>query len=266
MALKICSLGSGSKGNTVYIENASGAYLIDCGLSVSEIREGLSAIGRTLDKVNGILVTHEHIDHIKSAAVLAEGFGIPVYAHEKTFCALRNMFGKKLKNAATFQTFCGFTLNDLDIIPFFNSHDVFTVGYSIRDKDSRLVYATDLGAPSQEMVEIAKGCDLVMLESNYDPFMLTNGRYPYYLKRRIASAKGHLSNGVCAEVLKRIHKSGTKNIILGHLSEENNLPELAGSATKEALYSEGAMEGQDYHLYIATQRTPTAFIEVTGKK
>ncbi|MFA5449499.1 MAG: MBL fold metallo-hydrolase, partial [Clostridia bacterium] len=197
MALKICPLGSGSKGNAVYIKSGKHSFLIDCGLPVTNIKNGLADINSSLNEISGILITHEHIDHIRSAGILAEGYGIPIYAHEQTFKALNKKY-PKIKNAATFKTFAGFSLCGLHIIPFLNPHDVFTVGYSIADEDSRIVYATDLGYVTPTLLEIAKKADLVMLESNYDACMLKSGRYPYYLKRRIASEMGHLSNDECA--------------------------------------------------------------------
>jgi phosphoribosyl 1,2-cyclic phosphodiesterase len=139
----------------------------------------------------------------------------------------------------SFSSFAGFNFEQLHIQPFYLSHDVYTVGYKVQDGENRFVYATDLGAPSPRLIEISAGADEVMLESNYDADMLKNGRYPAYLKRRIQSDLGHLSNTDCADTLVRMAQNGTKCFILGHLSEENNLPALALQASEERLKGGG---------------------------
>lgn len=261
MSLKMCALASGSKGNAVYITNGDTHVLIDCGLSVPELRRRLSAAGGSIETLDYILVTHEHTDHIKSAETLSEVYRIPLYAHEKTLAALcRN---HRLKNAAYFRTFGGFGEKGLEIVPFRVPHDVFTVGYRIKDYNSCVVYCTDLGYAGPSVLEAAAGADIALIESNYDFNMLQNGRYPAFLKQRIRSEKGHLSNSDCANAVLKLIDSGTKNFLLGHISQENNMPNLALDATLSRLRECGVDAEKDCRVHLALQDEISAVLEAS---
>jgi phosphoribosyl 1,2-cyclic phosphodiesterase len=251
MAIRISTLGSGSKGNSVLIDGNGHKLLIDCGFGIRELSARLMAAGATLAELEGILVTHEHIDHIKAIKRAGEKHDIPVYMHERTCRAMGN---GAPDNAYIFSTLNGFKLAGFEIHPFPVPHDaVYPLGYSISDGDSRFVYATDLGYVTDEVLAAARGADIVMLESNYDKEMLIKGPYPYYLKQRILSDYGHLCNTDCAEAVCKMLCWGTKKFILGHISQENNLAEIVYRTTCGRLAREGCIAHRDFELTIARQ-------------
>ncbi len=259
--LKIDVLASGSKGNCTMISSGEKRILIDAGISVRALKTALSEKGASLNEIKAVLVTHEHIDHISSCASLSDLYGIPVFTNAITMSALKRRTG--LKGGYYFENTSPFTLIGLEIRPFRTSHDaVCPVGYSISDGDGRFMYATDLGYFSPSVKEMAKGVDLLMIESNHDVDMLLNGKYPYHLKERILSERGHLSNRSCAEAIREIMNFGTKKFILGHLSEENNTPDLAKNETVELLKRSGATIDKDYVLEVALKHGLTATMEV----
>jgi phosphoribosyl 1,2-cyclic phosphodiesterase len=262
--MRVASLASGSQGNSVFVESENGdtAFLIDCGLGVVALRERLSLIGKTLNDINFVVLTHEHGDHMRSAETLSQVYNIPVYAHESALHALLKNSKRKLKNLGKFNGFNGFTLGGFDIFPFQNSHDVTTAGYLVNHGGKRFVYATDLGVAGQNLFDAASGADLVMLESNHDYDMLVRGAYPAFLKRRILSPHGHLSNSDAASAISKLLNRGAKNFVLAHLSAENNTPMLALNQTKTALSALGAQEEIDYNITVARQHVPTELIRV----
>jgi phosphoribosyl 1,2-cyclic phosphodiesterase len=260
----IASLSSGSQGNAVFVSDDKGdiAFLIDCGIGVAVLRERLSLIDKSLNDINFVVLTHEHNDHIRSAEALSQVYNIPVYAQESVLRALCRYSDRKLKNLAMFKGFGGFSQSGFDIYPFETSHDVPTVGYSINNNGKQFVYATDLGVASPRLLETGKNADLVMLESNYDKEMLTNGSYPDFLKKRILSSRGHLSNGDCAQTISQFLNFGVKKFVLGHLSAENNTPMLALKETENALKTQGATIDKDYFIKVARQHAVTELIEI----
>lgn len=255
MAISVCALGSGSKGNSVLVTGNGHKILIDCGFGIRELSARLMAAGTTLAELEGILITHEHIDHIKAVKSAGEKHDIPVYMHERTCYAMGNAAPD---SAYIFSTLNGFKLAGFEVHPFPVPHDgVYPLGYSISDGDSRFVYATDLGYVTDEVLAAARGADIVMLESNYDKEMLIKGSYPYYLKQRILSERGHLCNTDCAEAVFKMLYWGTKNFILGHISQENNLKEIVYNTTAERLMREGCRAHADFELTIARQDAPS---------
>lgn len=262
MAISFTPLGSGSKGNSVLVESDGGKFLIDCGFCVSTLRERLAAVHVSLEEIEGVVITHEHSDHIKGAAVLSDKFGIPVIGQQRTLRYMRSRLAAAcgldekavLKSALAFNNLEPFELCGLAVIPFRTPHDaVFPVGYRFEDSESRAVYATDIGYVSREVKDMLKGAELIMFESNYDRDMLIRGKYPPRLKERIMSSRGHLSNDDCALAVTEMMDNGTQNIILGHISQENNLPSLVDEVTETALYKRGARKEVDYKLTIALQ-------------
>lgn len=251
MAIEVQVLGSGSKGNTTLIKNDDTKILLDCGLGIRVILERLKAVGTSLNEISAVCITHEHTDHIVSASELGDAYNIPVYANKLTAQAIKRRVG--VKNVIEYSS--GFGIGSIDVTPFSISHDaVSPVGYKFTDKDSSFLYATDLGYVNEDVMRLSKGADVVMLESNHDREMLINGRYPQYLKERILSDRGHLSNETCANTIQKMLEKGTKSFILGHISEENNLPELAFWQTTTALDKMGASIDKDYKLIVSLQR------------
>ncbi len=250
--LKIDVLASGSKGNCTMITTGEKRILIDAGIGIRALKNALTARETSFSDVKAVLVTHEHTDHVAACAQLSDMYGIPIFTNAITMSALKRRTG--LKGGYYFEGTTPFTLAGLEIRPFRTSHDaVCPVGYSIADGDSRFTYATDLGYFSPSVKEIATGSDMVMIESNHDVNMLINGRYPYPLKQRILSERGHLSNKACADAVRGLLDNGTRKFILGHLSEENNTYDLAYTETTELLAQLGALNGKDYELQVATQ-------------
>lgn len=254
MAIRVSALGSGSKGNSVLVTGSGHKILIDCGFGIRELSARLMALGTTLAELDGILITHEHIDHIKAVKSAGDKHAIPVYMHQRTCRAMGNAAPD---NAYVFSTLNGFRLAGFEIHPFPIPHDaVYPLGYSISDGESRFVYATDLGYVSDEVLAAARGADIVMLESNYDKEMLIKGAYPYYLKQRILSDHGHLCNTDCADAVYKMLSWGTRSFVLGHISQENNLKEIVYNTTAERLAREGCRAHLDFELTIAGQDTP----------
>ncbi|MCL2630294.1 MAG: MBL fold metallo-hydrolase, partial [Firmicutes bacterium] len=241
-----------SKGNATLISHGGKAFLIDCGIPLRVLKERLLSVGFSLNEIDFALITHEHSDHIYSCEQLSDSFGIPLYSHEKILRGTCRFFDKKLKNMAQFTNFNGFKTGDFTITPFFTPHDAFTVGYRIATDNKSLVYITDTGRCDNSLIEISAGADLVMIEANHDKEMLINGSYPPYLKRRILSDNGHLSNETTAEIIAKMASNGTKKFILAHLSEENNTREKAYSTVAQRLNKEGFRES-DYLISVAGQ-------------
>lgn len=250
---RICPLFSGSSGNSYYIGSAEAGILIDAGRTAKQLNGMLAQCGISLAAVKGIFLTHEHSDHIKGLRVFASKNHIPVYGSEGTLFAMErtgDLEGDfQVETLGVDRVACA----DMEIYPFRTSHDsAESVGYRIRTADDRVVtFSTDLGYISETVRVELKGSDLVVLESNHDVGMLQNGPYPYPLKRRILSDRGHLSNNVCADILPELSKSGATRFLLAHLSSENNTPELAYQTALCSLTLAGLKQGIDYELTVA---------------
>lgn len=242
---ELCPLGSGSSGNSTLIRSGSGlsrtSLLVDAGLTCKAICSALEQIGSHYEELDGILLTHEHSDHIKALPVLLKKLTCPVYATEPVL----DYISKNLKIPAHIPlvpiTEQPFSIHDLQIKAFSTPHDsVGSVGYQFRtEQDKLLAVATDLGHMTEHIMEHLLPCKAILLESNYDEGMLMCSSYPYPLKRRIVSAKGHLSNVDCASAALILAQNGVEHLILGHLSQNNNLPELAYSTTRNVLNNAG---------------------------
>lgn len=250
---RFCSLFSSSSGNCTYVGSVSTGILIDAGVSAKKIKEALLAREIDPKKISAIFVTHEHSDHTKGIRVLASSLGIPVYATKGTLEGLAQsdvLNGKfpfyEIERRSQTQ------IGDLLVTSFETPHDSNeSCCYTIEFPDERkAAVATDIGHMTDEISQNLFGCDLVMLESNHDVRMLENGIYPYYLKRRILSDVGHLSNEACAEMIPQLIESGTTRFYLGHLSEQNNVPSLAFQTSFCAAQEAGAKLGTDYTLTV----------------
>ena len=250
---RLCPLFSGSDGNCYYIGSADKGILIDCGRTAKQITEALSHRDIEMKNISAIFITHEHTDHVKALKTLASRHNIKVYATEGTILALeeKNLINPKVNISPI--SFDGIEVNGNYIKPFHISHDCREgVGYVVETSDERKTdFATDTGIVTDEIKNALKGCDTVVIESNYDENMLVSGDYPYDLKRRILSSRGHLSNAVCADTVTELIQTGTTRIILAHISRKNNMPCLAEEATVSLLQSQHIRRNADYVLHLA---------------
>lgn len=246
---RLCPLFSGSSGNSYYIGSRSAGLLIDAGRSARQLDNMLKLCGIDPLAVQGILVTHEHSDHILGLRVFARKYGLPVFASVGTLSALSSA----LDGVQAYPAEAGLQLAGMTVTPFHTSHDcVEPMGFRMKTEDGRsFALCTDLGYLSEEVRESLLGVDFAVIESNHDPEMLRTGRYPYPLKQRILSDQGHLSNGACADFLPELARSGTKRFLLAHLSRENNSPALALEASLSALVQAGLVRDVDFLLDVA---------------
>ena len=223
--MKICSLSSGSKGNCLYIESEYTRILIDLGLSAHQIKERLEEIKIPADSINAIILTHSHTDHVRGTGTFSRRFNTPIYAHPDTLDDISYLI-KQNEPIKPWRD--SFYINDLHVTPFQLSHDAFpTYGYLISDGNKKIGICTDLGIVTHTVIEHLQQANFLIIESNHDSEMLRNGPYPIELKERIISRVGHLSNCDTGELLKELLNGRVNQIVLTHLSEENNTPELA---------------------------------------
>jgi phosphoribosyl 1,2-cyclic phosphodiesterase len=248
MPIDFCSLASGSSGNCQFIRSGGTKLLLDAGLSGKYIKMALDKLDVDISELDGILVTHEHSDHIQGVGVLQRKYGLKVYTNEKTFKAMQPKIGDvDLNKIIVFENYKPFEIKDLWIEPYSISHDASDpVAYCIRSLDAQMGIATDLGQMDMILLQALKQMDFVVLESNHSVEMLTAGKYPYYLKRRILSEVGHLSNDTCGDSVAELVRGGyVKSVLLGHLSKENNLPELAYETVRTIVEEAGIRVGKD---------------------
>jgi phosphoribosyl 1,2-cyclic phosphodiesterase len=226
MPMRICVLGSSSSGNATLIWSKKTSILVDAGFSAREITQRLRSIDFDPNELDGILLSHEHTDHTRGADVLSRRYKIPVYANPTTYSSARNL--GKIKEKKIYKSHKGFEIGDLQITPLVVPHDASEPNaFIIKNKKKKITMATDLGTPTPVFFQLAENSDLYVMESNYDKNMLLNGMYPKFLKKRIHSDFGHLSNTTAARTLKQVVGSSTKYVLLAHLSENNNTPDLA---------------------------------------
>ena len=251
---KFFPMFSGSEGNSIFIGADDFAVLIDIGVSYKRISEALRAANLSPDKIDAVLITHEHIDHVKGLKTFLKHHKVPVIASRETIYALEYAKILNYESPRIYIDECDeYTIGAAKIKRFPTSHDcIGSSGYTVTLSDGvKLAVCTDLGIVTDEVRQALNGSRVVMLESNHDPVMLRLGPYPPELKIRISSEKGHLSNAVCAETIAHLYENGADRFILAHLSEKNNTPEKASSAVRAALIDKGAAENSDYILYVA---------------
>lgn len=254
--MKLCSIASGSSGNCIYAGTDNSHILIDAGISGKKIEEGLHSIDLKAEEMQGILITHEHLDHIKGLGVLARRYGIPIYGTEGTieYMQTHDCIGKV--DEGLFHTITPdeeFTIGDMTITAMSTSHDAADpVSYLIKKQQKSMAVLTDLGTYDDFLVDKLQGLDVLLLEANHDVHMLQAGGYPYYLKRRILGDKGHLSNELSGQLLGRLLHDDFKHVLLGHLSQENNFPELAYETVKlEVTLGDNPYRGSDFKIEVA---------------
>ena len=261
--MKFCSLASGSSGNCQYVEYKDTKIIIDAGLSGKKIEENLGKIGVKASEIDAVFVTHEHIDHIKSVGVLSRRHDLKVFSNMMTLDGMLPTV-KKLdpKNTFIFENGKSFTFKDLEIMPISTFHDCASgCGFVIKG-NKKISLLTDTGWVNQDAMEKMDGSELFYLESNHDVDMLVHGSYPYPTKQRILSTKGHLSNENAAEVLSMILKKKQEQVLLGHLSTDNNLPDLALKTINDTLASENKIENTDYKIDVAPRFVPSEVYEL----
>ena len=267
MELRFSPLFSGSSGNAIYVGCDDSHLLVDAGMSGSRITREMELMGIDPKKLNAILVTHEHNDHIKGIGILSRKFDLPVYATEGTWQGMYDKIGQIAeKNRVIFEPGQDFFLGSINITPFATPHDANeSVGYTFEVPGAKLSIATDLGCIKDSWLHHVIGSDAVILESNYDLDMLTAGPYPYDLKKRIRSRQGHLSNDDAGHVAVELVRNGTRQIILGHLSKENNFPELAMRCCELTLQMAGLTLHEDVQLYIARRDGATGMFSIESR-
>ncbi|MBR1559525.1 MAG: MBL fold metallo-hydrolase [Clostridia bacterium] len=255
MELRFSPLFSGSSGNATYVGCDDAHILVDAGLSGTRIINELKQVGVDPASLSGILVTHEHIDHIKGIGILSRKFDLPVYATEGTWRGMEGKIGAVAsRNMRVFEPERDFFIGSIDVTPFPTPHDAAQpVGYTFEIAGAKLAIATDLGSVRDSWLKHIVGADAVILESNFDPGMLQTGPYPFELKKRIMGKRGHLSNDDAGEVAAELVRGGARQIVLGHLSKENNYPELALKCCELALRQEGFDPEADVRVIVASR-------------
>lgn len=261
--MRMCSIASGSSGNSIYVGSDTTHILIDAGISGKRIEEGLKGLELSPYDINALLITHEHSDHIKGLGVLLRKYQIPVYATKGTIdgilsCTSLGNLDRSLFNVISADD--RFSVGDMFVNPIKISHDALEpVAYRIMYEKKKVSVITDLGCFDDYTVDCLKGSDVLMAEANHDVRMLQVGPYPYYLKQRILSDRGHLSNESGGRLISAALHDGIKEIILGHLSAENNMPELAYEAVRlEIEASDTPYKGSDFPIRVAKRDCPIA--------
>lgn len=251
--MRVCTLASSSKGNCVLFYTDNTKILVDVGVTISYLEEKLNKLGINPHEITAILNTHEHVDHTKNIGAFMRKYGTPLYCHldgyEKLITKLGNV---NLDNILCFEDL-PFRIGDFIVRAFKLPHDASScVGFTFEENGNRASIATDLGYCDDEIIKNLMGSKLVVLESNHDVKMLQNNQnYPYMLKQRILGKSGHLNNMQSAEVILKLINSGVKQILLAHLSEENNTPELAYNTICEYLSRFGILEGTHIKIDVA---------------
>lgn len=250
MNFKVCSLFSGSSGNSTYIGTEKTHILVDAGLPGKSIISALRHIGIDSRELKGILITHEHSDHIKGAGVLSRMLNIPIYANEETWNAMQDKIGQVAPyNRRIFYNNMDFYIDDVNIQPYKIPHDAADpVGFSLYYQNRKVSIITDLGHTNNKLIKTVMDSDLVILEANHDTDMLMAGPYPMHLKKRIQGRKGHLSNKDSGLALLEMIKGRVTHVLLAHLSRENNYPQLAYQTVTDILVSNGVQPGKDIQV------------------
>ena len=258
-------LTSGSSGNATYIETPQRKILVDCGLTGKAITAQMEKIGRSVADIDTILVTHEHVDHIKGIGVLARKYGMDIYANEKTWKAMesKNIGVIKQEQKHLFEPGVTKTFGDIDVMSFAVSHDAAAPQFYSFQKDKRqFVMLTDTGYVSDKLRALLKNANAYLIESNHDLEMLRMGPYAWHLKQRILSDKGHLSNDDGALAMCEMLGDQTKRIYLGHLSQDNNMKEIAYQTAESVCRTHDKGVHHSFELFHTDPYEPTSLFEV----
>lgn len=261
--LKFCSLYSGSSGNSLFVETPTTKLLIDAGESSKKIETALTNLNIDANNIDGILVTHEHIDHIKGLGTFAKKFNIPVYANKETWDAMPEV-AQKIEPSCqnNFIPYEKFDIGDFKVLPFQIPHDAANpCGFNLFYGEQKISIATDLGHMDTKLIKYLEESEFVLLEANYDPNILKCSKYPYTLKQRIAGPNGHLSNEMAGKTISYLLKSGLSKVMLGHLSKENNFPELAYQTVVDELCNNNFDENK-ISISVANRHMPSNIVNI----
>lgn len=265
--MRFCSIASGSSGNCIYVGSEKTHLLVDVGISGKKIETGLNSIDLSGKEIDGILITHEHSDHMKSLGVIARKYQIPIYATGGTVDAMSRMKSVGELPEGIFHEIReneDFMIKDMKIHPFTIPHDAAQpVGYRMECQGHSVGIATDLGKYNEYIVENLKNLDVLLLEANHDIRMLQVGKYPYYLKQRILGDRGHLSNENAGRLLCRLLHDHMKAIFLGHLSKENNYEALAyETVCAEVTLGDNPYRSGDFKIQVAKRDQVSELITI----
>ncbi len=256
--MRVCTLASGSSGNCTYVEGSGASVLVDAGLSGKAIKHGLETIGVDPLDLDGIMVTHEHLDHVRGVGVLSRRYDLKVYATEKTWEEMLPVVGNiEDCNRVVLRREDCLEIEDLKIECFETSHDAAeSIAFSFYSGSVQVGITTDTGLLTGAARKHVAGSDLLIFEANHDINMLKNGRYPWNVKQRILSDRGHLSNIAAGHCLASLISGKTSGVILAHLSRDNNTPELALKTVADVLEEAGLSPGQDLTMEVAPRCMP----------
>lgn len=265
--MRLCSIASGSSGNCIYVGSDTTHLLVDVGISGKKTEEGLHELDLSGEDIHGILVTHEHSDHIGGIGVMARKRGIPIYATQGTIEAMKKMNTLGKADDSLFHVIRAdeaFYIGDICVDATRISHDAAEpVAYRFKYGDKRVGICTDLGTFDDYIVDKMSGMDALLLEANHDVRMLQVGPYPYYLKQRILGNRGHLSNENSGRLLSRLLRDNMKQVVLGHLSRENNMPELAYETVRIEIESgDNPYHSDDFPIQVAKRSEVSPIITV----
>lgn len=265
--MQMCSIASGSSGNCIYVGNDDIHLLVDCGISGKRAEQGLDACGIDPRDLDGILITHEHMDHISGLGVLIRRYGMPVYATRGTIEAIRQTASLgKLEKASFVEVRAEepFAIGNIDVCPVAVYHDAAEpVAYRFNQEKKSIGILTDSGTFDKTIVDSMQGLDVLLLEANHDIHMLQAGSYPYYLKQRILSDRGHLSNERSGMLLNELLSDKLKVVVLGHLSKENNFPDLAYETVRlEVDMAQSPYQTSDFKMFVANRDTVSEMIQI----
>ena len=258
---KFCSLFSGSSGNSSLIQTGKTKILVDAGVSAKKIVDSLNSLNIEPSEIDAIIITHEHSDHTVGIGTLSKKYNIPVYANKETWNELKSQSQKISEDNIKYFTFRKFKIGDLQISPFRIPHDaVNPCGFNIYNNNKKISIATDIGHMTTEIIDKLSNSSFVLLESNYDTNTLKCSSYPYQLKQRIAGPYGHLSNDEAGKTISYLLNHGLNNIMLGHLSQENNFPELAYKTVLEQIVDNKI--DKDFSLSVADRYNISPIIDI----
>ncbi len=262
--LNFCSLYSGSSGNSLFVETPNTKLLIDAGVSSKKIENALLDIDIDPSTIDGILITHEHVDHVQGLGTFSRKFDLPVFVNQETLDAMPKQRDKiASNNIKTFKVTDKFSIGDLDIKPFSIPHDAANpCGFNIWKEDKKISIATDIGHMTNTILKHLEESLFIMLEANYDPEVLRCSSYPFTLKSRIAGPTGHLSNEIAGKTISYLLKSGLKNAMLGHLSKESNFPELAYQTVFDELIANENFNKNHLGLNVASRDGHSKLIHI----
>jgi len=257
-----CSLFSGSSGNCFFVESDNTKILIDCGESAKKIVNSLLSINVRIEDINAIIVTHEHVDHVRGLGTISKKYDIPVFANYETWDAIPSQKDKIMSNnICYFNCNKKFKIKDLEILPFSTPHDAANpCGFNITFNKKKLSIATDIGHITPELLTNLENSTFIMIESNYDPEILKYSSYPYPLKQRIAGPYGHLPNQAAGQTISHLLNKGLKSVMLGHLSKENNFPELAYQTVLDEI--DLSNNKMNFELFVANRSFPSQLINI----